>query len=168
VSYRVESLADSHDLRGFTCGKPELDTWLQDHASRAMGQGTRTYVLIEDASESVAGYFAIAPHLLSRDDAPRRMSRSAPTRIPAILLAKLALHARIQGKGLGGDLLVQAFATIVAAARSAGGRLIVVDAIDDDAAAFYRAHDFEPTPTNPHRLLIRISTAARALGAPWP
>jgi GNAT superfamily N-acetyltransferase len=168
VSYRVEPLADGHDLDDFACGHRELDEWLRRHARGATRQGTRTYLLIEDASGAVAGYFALAPHLIEREQAPRRLSRGAPQRIPAILLAKLALDGRLHGLGLGAELLVHALGTIVAAARSAGGRVVVVDAIDDDAASFYRAHDFQSSPTNPHRLVLRLSTAARALGLTWP
>ena len=73
-----------------------------------------------------------------------------------------------EGDGLGAELLVHALTTIVSAARLAGGRMVVVDAIDDDAAGFYRAHDFQPSPTNPHRLVLKLSTAARALGLTWP
>jgi GNAT superfamily N-acetyltransferase len=51
-----------------------------------------------------------------------------PQRIPALLLAKLALDQRLQGQGLGAELLAHALTTIVTAARSAGGRIVVVDA----------------------------------------
>jgi hypothetical protein len=74
----------------------------------------------------------------------------------------------LQGKGLGAELLVNALTTILTATRSAGGRLIVVDAIDEHAAGFYRAHDFQPSPTDPLRLVMKLSTAARALGLEWP
>lgn len=57
---------------------------------------------------------------------------------------------------------------IVTAARAAGGKLVVVDAIDETAGGFYRAHDFQATGTDPHRLVMKISTAARALELPWP
>jgi GNAT superfamily N-acetyltransferase len=169
VSHRIEPLADGYDLGAFTCGNATLDEWLRESAHRATRQGTRTYLLLENDTDEVVGYFAIAPHLLERDEAPRRIGRGAPSRIPAILLAKLALHKRLHDRGLGAELLVHALATIVAAARSAGGRIVVVDAIDDDAAArFYRAHDFEPTPNDPHRLILKLSTVAKALGLPWP
>lgn len=168
MSYRIEPLSDGCDLGDFTCGYPSLDSWLREHARNATRQGTRTYLLIEADTDSVAGYFAIAPHLLERDQAPRRVGRGAPSRIPALLLAKLALHERLHGRGLGAELLIHALTTIVVAARSAGGRLVVVDAIDDDAASFYRAHDFEPTPDNPHRLVLKLSTVAQALDIPWP
>jgi hypothetical protein len=65
-------------------------------------------------------------------------------------------------------LLVHALTTIVVAARSAGGRLVVVDAVNEDAASFYRANDFRPSPTDPRRLIMKLSTAARALGFTWP
>lgn len=168
MSCRVEPLAAGHDLDAFTCGHTDLDEWLRRHARAATGQGTRTYVLVGDDSEAVMGYFALAPHLLERGEAPRPIGRGAPSRIPAILLAKLALHERLHGRGLGSELLVHALTTIVGAARSAGGRVVVVDAIDDRAAAFYRAHDFAPSPANPHRLVMKLSTAARALDLAWP
>jgi GNAT superfamily N-acetyltransferase len=167
VSYRVEPLA-GHDLDAFDCGHDALTEWLQRHARNATGQGTRTYLLVEDATGAVAGYFAIAPHLVERDAAPPGVGRGAPKRIPAILLAKLALRSDLQGQGLGAELLVYALATIVTAARSAGGRLVVVDAADSNAADFYRAHDFQPSPTDPCRLIMKLSTTARALGLSWP
>ncbi len=167
MSYSVEPLSDGHDLTPFHCGRPELDDWLTLHARNAVGQGTRTYVLL-DENRMLAGYFAIAPHVVEREELPRKLGRGAPSKIPAVLLAKLALHERLHGQGLGAELLVCALTSIVAAARAAGGKLIVVDAIDDTAASFYRRHDFQPIGPYPQRLVMKISTAARALGFLWP
>jgi GNAT superfamily N-acetyltransferase len=168
VSYHVEPLGAGHNLDDFACGNRELDEWLKRHARGAAGQGTRTYLLIEEVSGAVAGYFALAPHFIERERVPQRIGRGAPAQIPAILLAKLALQERLQGQGLGTELLVHALRTIIAAARTAGGRIVVVDAIDESAASFYRARDFQPSPTNPHRLVLKLSTIARALGLTWP
>ncbi len=168
MSYRVEPLADGHDLDALICGHLVLDTWLKQHARRATGQGTRTYLLIDETTAAVSGYFALAPHLIEREQTPRDISRGAPQRIPAILLAKLALHQHLQGQGLGAELLVHALTTIVVAARSAGGRIVVVNAIDESAASFYRAHDFQPSPMDQQRLVMKLSTAARTLGITWP
>jgi hypothetical protein len=52
---------------------------------------------------------------------------------------------------------------IVSVAQLAGGRLIVVDAIDDGAAAFYRKLDFIPVENNPHRLYMKVETARKVL-----
>jgi predicted N-acetyltransferase YhbS len=167
VTYRVEPLSDDHDLTDFRCGTVELDNWLRNHTRTATGQGTRTYVVL-DQDDLVVGYFAIAPHTIDRDALAKKTGRGAPRHIPAILLAKLALAENLHGQRLGSELLVVALDTTVEAARRAGGKLVVVDAIDDNAAAFYAHHEFEPLPDNPQRLIRKLSTIARALGHPWP
>lgn len=166
MTYRVEPL-DDHDVGSFSCGKVELDEWIIRSARPATGQGTRSYVLV-DGDGAAVGYFAIAPHFLDRDEAPRKIGRGAMRQIPAILLAKLALDTSIQGRGLGADLLVFALETILEAARVAGGRVIIVDAIDDRAKRFYEHHDFQPLPNNDQRLVLKLSTVAKGLGADWP
>lgn len=165
MTLRVEALGD-HRLDAFSCGNTELDDWLKYHARGATGQGARTYVLVDAAD--VVGYFAIAPHFLERADAPPKIGRGAPRQIPAILLAKLALDQSVQGQGLGSELLVFALRTIVEAARRAGGRLVIVDAIDDAARRFYEHHDFRSVPGEHRRLVLKLSTAAKALGLDWP
>jgi predicted N-acetyltransferase YhbS len=166
--YHVDALSDRHELTQFDSGNNDLDVWLRDHARTAASQGTRTYVLIEDESTDVVGYFALAPHLVEREALPRRIGRGGPRQVPAILLAKLAVVRRLHGAGLGSDLLLRALSTALTAARAAGGKLLVVDAINAGAAAFYEAHDFQPVPGNPRRLVIKLSTVAKELGAPWP
>ncbi len=168
MNLRVESLRADHECAGFASGRPQLDEWLIDHAFGARAQGTRTYVLVEAGDVAVRGYFAIAPHLIQRDEVGVPFARGMPSRIPAILLAKLALHTDLQGSGVGSDLLVFALGTIVEAARNAGGKLVVVDAIDEAAASFYRAHDFQPSRSDEHRLVLKLSTAAAALDLDWP
>lgn len=167
MTWRVAALDDSHDLTAFSCGNLKLDTWLRDHAVLAAGQGTRTFAVV-DNEDVVVGYFAITPHLIDRPDAPMWIAPGGPRRIPAVLLAKLALDRNLQGQGLGAELLVRALGTIVEAARVAGGKVVIVDAIDQTAAAFYRHHDFEPLPNRDDRLMMKLSTAARALGVDWP
>jgi len=168
VTYRVEPLRHDHDLEPFDCGNADLNDWLRRSARHATGQGTRTYVLIDERTARIVGYFAMAPHLLERDQMPPRIGRGAQAHIPAILLAKLALAAGVQGRGLGSDLLVRALEMIIEAARVAGGKLVVVDAVGEAAAHFYERHDLDPTPGSPSRLVKKLSTVAAALGLPWP
>jgi GNAT superfamily N-acetyltransferase len=154
-------------LDHFDCGSPQLSTWLRDHATNATGHGTRTTVVLDEL-DGVVGYFEIAPHLVERETLPAGVATGAPIKIPAILLAKLALSKTLHGQGLGAELLVIAIRRVVVAATTAGGKIIVVDAIDDAAARFYRHHDFLPLPNRADRLVMKISTAAKALGEQWP
>jgi predicted N-acetyltransferase YhbS len=168
VGLVVEALGEHHHLAAFDCGNGDLTEWLQRHARNAVGQGTRTYVLVEEGCAEVLGYFAVAPHLIEREELPRRVGRGAPRQVPAILLAKLALDTRLHGQDLGSELLLRALSTVVDAARAAGGKVVVVDAVDDEAAAFYERHDFLPVPANPRRLVMKLSSVAKALGVQWP
>ncbi|WP_285706278.1 hypothetical protein [Microtetraspora sp. NBRC 16547] len=51
------------------------------------------------------------------------------------------------------------------ASEAVGGRLIVVDAIDEGAADFYAHHGFLPVKGNPCRLVMKTATAQAALAS---
>jgi GNAT superfamily N-acetyltransferase len=163
-----ERLRPDHDLSAFSSGKDALDRWLRDHAVHADRTGSgRTYVWL-DESGAVVAFFTLAPHLVRREETAPAVARGAPDVIPSILLARLALDRSLHRKGHGAALLADALAVALDAMRRAGGRLIVVDAIDAAAAAFYERHGFVPVPGNPYRLVIKASVAARSLSLPWP
>lgn len=69
---------------------------------------------------------------------------------------------------MGSELLVVALDVIISAARRAGGRVVVVDAIDDSARAFYEHHDFMPLPGQTRRIVMKLISVAKALGTRWP
>lgn len=163
----IERLGPAHQIDGFRCGSEELDSWLCNAALTADRAGTaRVYVRVDDAT--VVGYFALSPHLVQRVDIPPRIGRGAPETIPSFLLARLALAQDLHGGGRGADLLAHALQRTIEAITVGGGRLIVVDAIDEGAAAFYEHHGFRPTPTDPFRLVMKASTAAASVGIDWP
>ena len=164
---RDTRLTVHHDLSAFHSGNDGLDRWLTDSALNAEKMGTaRTRLWI--ASSGVVAYYSLSPHVVSRSELDRRVGRGSPDSIPAILLARLALDKSRQGRGEGSVLLVDALTVAIDGMRKVGGRLIVVDAIDEKAAAFYAAHDFRPCPSRPDRLVLKASDAAASLGLPWP
>ncbi|HEX5497343.1 MAG TPA: N-acetyltransferase [Mycobacteriales bacterium] len=163
-SFLTEALRDQHLRTAFDCGKPELDRWLLEAAARAETHRTcRTYVW-HAGDNVVVAYFSLAAHLIERDTLSRRLGHRAPERIPAVLLARLALDKTLHGRGLGGVLLVDALSRALVAGTHIGVRFVVVDAIDQGAAAFYRAFGFTPAPTDPHRLVRKVSAIAADLG----
>jgi GNAT superfamily N-acetyltransferase len=157
------TLGPDHEVGAFRCGKQSLDDWLQRQARRAQEAGTaRPYVWTKPGSPGVLAYYSIAPTQVTEADVPRSLAGGYST-IPGYLLARLALDTSLQGEGLGAELLVDALGRIVEAARTGGGRLIVVDSIDEQAHAFYRRHDFIPVE-GAMRLYLKVATAQTALG----
>ena len=110
----------------------------------------------------VVAYYALTAHLLQRDELPRALGRGGPRQVPAVLLARLALDQSLQGQGLGGALLADALERIVAATETVAARFVVVDAIDDAAAAFYAHHGFRQVPET-RRLVQKITDVEAAL-----
>lgn len=156
-------LTDEHDLTAFDCAVPSLTQWLVGHARRAQRSGAaRTYVWTPTGSPRVAAYYSIAPTRVVREELSRSLA-GGESMVPAYLLARLALDSSLHGQGLGGELLFDALDVLVDAADRAGGRLIVVDAIDERAALFYQRYGFTAVKGNPHRLVIKVETVRQAL-----
>lgn len=162
--YVPELLNETHQLAAFDCGKPELNLWLQNSAHHAQRMRTCSTTVWHTADGVVVAYYGLVAHVIERADLSSRAGRGNPDRIPAVLLARLALDQNLHGLGLGGPLLAHACERIVAAAQQVGARFAVVDAIDDEAAKFYQHYGFEPTPA-PHRLVRKISHIAAELDA---
>lgn len=160
--YVSAQLADEHNVEQFTCAKASLDRWLSIESKRAQRQGTaRTTVWTAPKSPDVVAYYSIAPTQVGRAELSRKMSGGISV-VPGYLLARLALDVALHGDGLGRELLVDALETICAAAETAGGRIIVVDPIDDQARSFYEHYEFRPGPLE-GRLYMLIDDARISL-----
>lgn len=161
--WKSQPLGGHHDLAHFDSGVGSLDVWLRTQAVRADHSDTaRTYVWTGSGTHRVVTYYAITPTQIRREELSRSRTGGVSV-VPGYLLARLALDRSLQGQGLGGQLLRDSLEVIVAAAGQAAGRLIVVDATDDAAAGFYRHYDFQPVVGDPHRLVMKVATARRAL-----
>jgi GNAT superfamily N-acetyltransferase len=153
---RLAPLRGEHDLSTFDCGNPELDKWLRDYAwASQKADLARTWVLLED--DRVIGYFSLVMGHVRPDGAPAKLVRGVP-RYPVgvVLLARLAVDGLTQGRGLGADLLAHALVLACRAGEVVAARLVAVDAIDEQAAAFYRRWGFVPVPEQPLKLYRRI------------
>lgn len=157
------TLSGDEDLSTFDCGNDELDGWLQNHALAShKADLARTYLALD--GDTVAGYVSLTTGSVRPEDAPKRFARGMPRYpIGTILIARLAVDHRYQGNRLGSRLLAEALRRAVAASEAAAARLVVVDAIHDDAAAFYQRWGFIDTPDNPRRLDRKMSDLRASL-----
>ena len=91
------------------------------------------------------------------------MDRHRGTARSGYLLTRLAVHTDLRGRGYGGQVLVDALTRVARAADTGGGRLVVVDAIDDATAGFYRHFDSIPVKDDPRRLVMKMASIRRLL-----
>jgi GNAT superfamily N-acetyltransferase len=159
----LERLDAHHDVTSFNSGIQDLDTWLQRHALAAQRMDSaRTFVATRRGR--VIGYFSLTMGSVLRAEAPAKLIRGMPAYpVSMVLLARLAVDQSEQGNGVGAMLLAEALRKAVAAGEVAAARLIVVDAVDDSAAAFYQHYGFIRTPENPRRFYRRMKDVRASL-----
>lgn len=150
----IERLAANHNIALFDCGKPALDDWLKRFAlTNQQSDAARTYVARRGGR--VVGYYSLSAGAVRREESPARIAKGlARHPIGVVLLARLAVDRQEQGRGLGLILLVDALSRALVAAESIGARAVLVHAIDDEAASFYRKYGFEPSPLDSRQLLL--------------
>ncbi len=160
-------LTAEHQVEGFDCGRESLNQYLRRFALTNTAAGTaRTYVTTSSEGAVVVGYYSLAAGSVEKAAVPDRIAKGVPNHpIPVILLARLAVDRRFQGKGIGKGLLRDALVRALAAAEVVGVRAILVHAKDEQAARFYAQFGFAPSLTDPLHLMVLIKDLRRTLQA---
>ncbi|MBK1718622.1 GNAT family N-acetyltransferase [Thiocystis violacea] len=148
-------LTAAHIVSGFSCGVASLDDWLMRRAWANQSSGaSRTYVAA--ASGKVKGYYCLASGALASSEAPGGLRRNMPDPIPMAVLGRLAVAHDWQGRGLGVALLRDAVERTQAASAILGIRGLLVQALSEPVAAFYRRYGFIASPTQPLTLVLSL------------
>lgn len=159
-----EPLAPPHQLDGFDCGKPALNDWLLRHARQAQTSGSaRTFVVAED-DQRVAGYFSLTVGQVDTLEAPERMRQGmGQYPLPVVILARMAVSARDQGRGIGLGMLQDAITRTLLIAEQAGIRAMLTHPIDEEAARFYTRFGFVASPLREQQLLLLLKDAKKVI-----
>jgi GNAT superfamily N-acetyltransferase len=149
VSFKLsppQPLAAEHRLDDFSCAEPSLDEWLRRRALvNQMTGGSRTFVVTDELGQVLA-YYALAAGAVSHQESP----------VPVMVLARLAVDQRLQGRQIGGALLKDALQRAVSVAQNIGVRALLVHAINERARLFYSHYGFVPSPANPMMLMLPL------------
>lgn len=150
----------------FDCGEPAFNEFLLRYArkSHEMG-GAKTFLAIDDA-KSVVGFYSLSPASIAYGRTPEVVRRGlARYEVPAFRLARLAVDLKMQGRGLGGHLLLAAGRRCLLAAAAVGGVAILIDAKNERAAAWYASYGAVPLLDTPLSLVLPLATVRAALAA---
>lgn len=160
-AWHEEAIANKHDRRSFDCGDVAMNEFLHRYARQSHDAGgAKTFLAIDNADNStVLGFYSVAPGALAYADTPELLRRGlARHDVPGFRLARIATHIRLQGKGLGGQLLAAAARRCLRAAAEIGGLVLIIDAKNDRAAEWYVGYGAVPLINKPLTLVMSLST----------
>lgn len=163
----IEALNSSHNREEFSCGNDFLDRYFKNQ----IGQETRKYttsafVLIETTSKKIAGYYTLSSTEIEPQNLPIEFTKRLPRyhRLPATLLGRLAIDRSFQGRGLGKVILINALSRAFQNTREIGSIALVVEAIDDQAAQYYKHFGFQSFMSKDHLLFLPMQTIKEIIG----
>lgn len=163
----VEPLNRQHDRRAFSCGVASLDDYLARQASQDVRRRTAAvFVMIEPVEpKRVLGYFTLSSYALDRRSIPAAVLPLMPRypMVGATIIGRLAVDSSRQGRGYGSALLARALRLVVENTAVVGSSMVIVDALDERAAAFYRSHGFIPLAES-RRLILPLASVVDLAG----
>lgn len=163
----VEPLGRQHDRTAFHCGADALDRYLKQQARQdADKRVAAPFVAVNPPNTRVLGYYTLSASVVTLTDLPDELTRKLPRypQLPVTLLGRLAVDQSVRGQRLGEHLLLDALHRSLTHADEIAAMAVVVDAKDENAAAFYRHYGFIPLQAQPRRLYVPMRVVAQLLG----
>ena len=112
ANWREETISKKHNRKDFDCGQDDLNTFLAKYARQAHESGaSKTYVAVDTGDgKTIFGFYTLSPAQIDFNSAPELVRPAGGGRHPigGYLLGRLALSKHVQGRGLGGELLIAA------------------------------------------------------------
>lgn len=168
MDWREEPIGRHHDRKGFDCGSPERNEYLDRYARQNHESGgAKTFVAVFPAEPArVLGFYSISPGGLALARVPAKLTRRlGRSDVPVFRLGRLAIDRSMQGQGLGGDLLLAAGARALAVAAEVGGVALAIDATDETAARWYERFGALTLLDDPLKLILPLGIIAAAITA---
>lgn len=143
---KIEPFSSHHNRVDFACGVESLDRYFKTQASQDVKRKINGVFVLVDPREpaKVLGYYTLCATALAQGDIPEAARKHIPRYplVSATLVGRLAVASHQQRQGLGSLLLADAVKRAYASASSIGSSMLIVDAVNEQAAVFYEANGF--------------------------
>ena len=148
-----EIITKDHHIEGFTSGEDSLDHWLKRKALKNLANSaSRTYVVHNNYN--VSGYYCMSTGSIECNKVPGKIKRNMPNPIPLMVLGRLAVDIKYQGKGIGRGLLKDAVLRTYTISQKVGVKALLVHALTDSAKHFYKRFGFIESPIEEMTLFL--------------
>jgi len=162
----ISPLMKRHDRGAFSCGKKQLDQYLKMQASQDMKRRlAAVFVLEDEKGTEIIGYYALSALSVDVGDLRENATKGLPTKrpLPCTLLGQFAIHETWKGQNIGAWLLGHVLHNVLANSQKVGSFALVVDAVDDEAHAYWRHCGFIAFPNIKNRLFLPMKTIKKWL-----
>ncbi len=166
-AYTIEPLQSHHPQAEFNCGVEALNRYVRQQASQDMKKRVGiTFVLHDQEANRVAGYYTLAGNSINLEDLPSTLTKKLPKYpiLSAILLGRLAVDLAYQAQGLGSLLLFNALERCLK--QEIPSYVVLVEAKDARAKAFYEHQGFTAFLDQPQKLFIPMALVAQLFAPP--
>ncbi|MFC2556854.1 MAG: GNAT family N-acetyltransferase [Pauljensenia sp.] len=142
----------------FQSGNAEIDDWFHRFAWQNHSVGNAR-IFITTQEPKTLGFYALAMGAVERSTLPDALKpRRRPDPCPILLLARLAVDQRAQGRGIGSALFKDALLRAYKLSNDVGFAALLVHCADDRARSFYlgQSSHFVPCPGTDSHLVLPL------------
>ncbi len=164
MELKTQKLDKKHKKEDFNCGQSILDNYLKRQANQDKRRDLSACFVLPDENNEVIGYYTLSTNSIKRDEFDEELIKKLPPsykELPTILLGRLAVDKKHQGKKIGEFLLMEAFQKCIQSRAHFGILAIVVEPIDEKAQKFYSSYGFEFLPGS-RKMFITMKTIESA------
>lgn len=161
MTYKTVLLGVPHKREGFSCGKEPLDSYFKRQVGQDIKRKLSACFVLEGDDHTVKGYYTLSNDSVPLAIVPEQIRKKMPAsyaNLPTTLLGRLVVDTRFRRQGLGEFLLVDALKRCYDLSGQIGSMAVIVDPLDDEAAAFYRKYGFIALESR--RMFLPMKTVA--------
>ncbi len=166
LTWEESPLGKHHDRNAFDCGEDDLNIYLKRYARQNHESGgAKCFVATpRDTPTRILGFYTLSPASFEFPRAPSIVTRGLGRYdVPVYRLGRLAVDRGVQGRGLGGSLLLRAAERCMTVAQEVGGVALFIDAKHDHAAQWYESYGAVRLLDAPLSLVLPFAVAIKVL-----
>ena len=161
---KIAPFDKKYDRSDFDCGVSALNNYLKTQASQDIRNNYNViFVALAENLDKIVGFYTLSNASVPLSQIPRDAQKRLPKYpdVPAIRLGRLAVDKSAQGSGIGKTLLADA---ILQSLKAPSWAVMVVDAKNAQASAFYQKHGFIAVDVGGLSLVVLRSTLVKLMG----
>ena len=165
IAWEESPLGRHHDRNAFDCGDDSLDTYLKRYARQNHDSGgAKCFVATpRDNPAHILGFYTLSPARIEFARVPSIVTRGLGRyEVPVYRLGRLAVDRAVQGRGLGGSLLLRAAERCIAVTQEVGGVALLIDAKNERVARWYETYDAARVLDAPLSLVLPFAVVIKA------